>query len=44
MLAYEARNGQDTYRAKSPLTKIVVHPKYDGDIYSGFDIALGYCP
>lgn len=40
LTVYNARKGAQTYRRKHQVSKIVVHPKYDGDAKSGFDIAI----
>ena len=34
------RKGNTTYRGKYKITHVVVHPKYDGSPYCGFDFAI----
>lgn len=40
MNAYRMRKGEKKYTNKYELSKCVVHPKYDGHPWCGFDIAI----
>ena len=40
LTVFRKRKGEDMYSSKSPITKIAVHPNYNGKEYCGFDIAI----
>ena len=40
MSFYAGRKGEETYQAKYKISKCVPHPKYDGSLESGYDIAI----
>ena len=40
---YKNRAGDEAWARRYPITDVYVHPKYNGDYTSGFDIAILIC-